>query len=210
MCKGLIGKKLGMVSVFSEEGRIIPVTVVEAGPCMVTQIKTKATDGYDALQLGFGSKKQSRMSKPLKGHLQKCGVETAHVLKEVAVDNPLEYSLGQVLNAEIFSVGDRVDVSGQSKGRGFSGVIKRHGFSGGRKTHGSKSHRIPGSVGSSAFPGRVIKGKRLPGHFGNENNTVRNLQIVDIRPDDNLILLKGAVPGASSGMVMIKKSRSAK
>lgn len=206
MCKGLIGKKLGMISLFSTDGKIVPVTAIELGPCTVTQVKTRDTDGYDALQLAFGERKVKRIKKPLKGHLGKAGIESASVLNEVAVDDPNAYSAGQVVNLEIFNVGEKVAVTGKSKGRGFAGVIKRHGFSGGRKTHGSKCHRIPGSIGCSAWPARVFKGKKLPGRYGNDKITVKNLEIVDIRPEENLVLVKGAIPGANSGIVIVRKS----
>ena len=205
MCQGLIGKKLGMTSVFTPAGVHVPVTVIEAGPCFVTQIKTRATDGYNALQLGFDEKKESRVNRPLKGHFSKSGgVCFAHT-KEMAVDDPDQFSLGQRITVELFAPGESVDVTGKMKGRGFSGVIKRHGFSGGKKTHGSKCHRIPGSIGCSAWPSRVIKGKKLPGQYGNTKKTVLNLEVVDVRPDDNLIFIKGAVPGSKSGLVYIKR-----
>ncbi len=210
MCKGLIGKKLGMTSIFTQEGRYVPVTVVQAGPCTVTQIKLVGTDGYDALQLGFGQKKPKRVNKPLKGHFAKAGERLFSVLKEVSVDQPKDFNVGQEIKVDIFSVGEKVDVIGTSKGRGFAGVIKRHGFHGGKKTHGSKSHRIPGSIGCSAWPAKVIKGKKLPGHYGVERNTVKNLEIVDIRPDQNLILIKGALPGPVSGTVLINLPKRVK
>jgi len=210
MCRGLIGKKLGMTVVFSSEGKYVPVTVVKIGPCTVTQIKTGETDGYNALQLGFGGKKKTRVRRPDKGHLKKSGLESCEIIREFAVENPGEYALGQVLNTGIFSVGDRVDVSGTTKGRGFAGVIKRHGYSGGRKTHGSHCHRIPGSIGASAWPSRVFKGKKLPGHYGHEKQTMRNVEIVDIREQDNLILLKGAVPGPRSGLISVCKPKITK
>lgn len=205
MCKNLLGKKLGMTGLFTPEGKHIPVTVMEVGPCVVTQIKTLATDGYNALQLGFGSKRSSRINKPMQGHLNKSGESCFAFFQEFTVENPEDYALGQAITLDVFSVGEKVDVTGTSKGRGFSGVIKRHGFHGGKKTHGSHSHRIPGSIGCSAWPAKVIKGKKMPGHYGTDRTTIRNLEIVDIRPDQNLILLKGAVPGPKSGLVAIKK-----
>lgn len=210
MCKGLIGKKLGMIGHFTPEGQRVPVTVVRVGPCVVTQIKTVATDGYNALQLGFSEKRPSRVNKPLTGHFNKSGKGCFAFLREVPVEDPEKYSLGQTVGLDVFKVGERIDVTGVSKGRGFAGVIKRHGFHGGRKTHGSRSHRIPGSIGCSATPGRVIKGKKMPGRYGNDTTTVRNLEIIDIRPDKNLVLIKGAVPGANSGLVMMKKLKFAK
>jgi large subunit ribosomal protein L3 len=203
--KGLIGKKLGMTSVFTPDGRYLPVTVVQVGPCVVTQIKTKERDGYNALQLGFGEKKASRTTKPLQGHFQKSGEQNYAFLKEVGVDNPEAYELGQTIGLDLFEVGERVDVIGTTKGRGFSGVMKRHGFGGGRKTHGSKCHRVPGSIGCSAWPSKVIKGKKLPGHYGVERKTARNLEIVDIRPEENLILIKGPVPGHRQALVTLNK-----
>ena len=205
MCKGLIGKKIGMMGVFSATGELIPATVVKAGPCVVTQIKSVATDGYNAIQLGFEEKKASRVNKPQSGHFSKSGGQCYAFLKEVPVDNPEEFTLGQSIGTDLFKIGEMVDIIGTSKGRGFSGVMKRHGFSGGRMTHGSKSKRIPGSIGCSAWPSRVFKGKRLPGHYGVQRKTIRNLEIIDIRPDENLILLKGPVPGAKTSLLTINK-----
>ncbi len=210
MCRGLIGKKLGMTGLFTSQGEFIPVTVVQAGPCVVTQIKTIATDGYNALQLGFGEKKKSRITKPLQGHFKHSETSGFSCLREVPVDAPDEYSLGQTIGLDIFEVGERIDVTGSTKGRGFSGVIKRHGFHGGKKSHGSHSHRIPGSIGCSATPAKVIKGKKMPGQYGNARMTVRNLEIVDIRPEENLMMIRGAVPGSASGMVAINKPKFAK
>jgi len=210
MCRGLIGKKLGMTGLFSTEGEYMPVTVVQVGPCVVTQIKTIATDGYNALQLGFGAKKESRINKPMEGHFKKSGETRFAILREVPVDDPGEYSLGQTISLDVFKIGERVDVTGTTKGRGFAGVVKRHGFHGGKKSHGSHSHRIPGSIGCSATPAKVIKGKKMPGQYGNERKTARNLKIVDIRPEENLMLIKGALPGSVSGVVSIKKPKFAK
>lgn len=204
MCKGMIGKKLGMTSLFTPEGQYVPVTVIELGPCVVTQVKSEATDGYNAIQLGFGTKKSSRISKPLAGHLKRSGGEFA-VLREVPVDGAAEYEVGQTIPLDIFSVGEIVDIVGTTKGRGFSGVTKRHGFHLGRKTHGSKSYRIPGSVGCSAWPAKIIRGKKMPGHYGNHRKSVRNLEIVDIRPDENLVMIKGAVPGHRDALVIVNK-----
>ena len=200
-----MGKKLGMSGLFLPDGRYVPVTVIEAGPCVVTQIKTEETDGYNALQLGFGDKKENRVNKPLKGHFSKSDSGVFSNLKEFEVVDPSAYSLGQQITLEMFKVREHVDVIGVTKGRGFSGVIKRHGFHGGRKTHGSHSHRIPGSIGCSAWPSKVIKGKKMPGRYGSEHKTIRNLEVIDIRPEDNIILIKGSVPGAKSGLVSIHK-----
>jgi large subunit ribosomal protein L3 len=207
MCKGLLGKKLGMTSLFLPDGRYVPVTVIQAGPCVVTQIKTEATDGYNALQLGFEEKRTSRTNKPQQGHFVKSGGTCYARLREFAVDDPAGFDLGQCIGTDLFQVGEKVEVVGTSKGRGFSGVMKRHGFHGGKTTHGSKTHRIPGSVGCSAWPAKVWRGKKLPGHYGMDRKTVRNLEIVDIRPDLNLILVKGAVPGARSSLVQINKPK---
>jgi large subunit ribosomal protein L3 len=203
--RGLIGKKLGMTSVFTPDGRYIPVTVVLAGPCVVTQIKTRERDGYSAIQLGFGEKKASRTTKPLQGHFKKSGGQNFAFLREVGVDDPEAFEVGQTIGLDVFKVGERVDIVGTTKGRGFAGVMKRHGFGGGRKTHGSKCHRVPGSIGCSAWPAKVIKGKKMPGHYGVERKTSRNLEIVDIRPDENLIFVKGSIPGHRQALVILNK-----
>jgi large subunit ribosomal protein L3 len=207
MCKGLIGKKLGMISQFSSAGMSVPVTVIQAGPCVVTQVKTAEKEGYNALQLGFGERKKDRTNKPFQGHLKKSGAHNIAVLKEVSVEKPEEFTLGQEITVEMFQIGERVEVVGTTKGRGFSGVMKRHGFHGGKKTHGSHSHRIPGSIGCSAWPARVTKGKKLPGRYGNDRKTLKNVEIFDIRPKENLILLKGPVPGFKTGLITIRKQK---
>ena len=193
-----------MTSLFTPDGQYIPVTVIELGPCVVTQVKSEATDGYNAIQLGFGTKKPSRVTKPLEGHFKKSGGSFS-VLREVPVDGATEYEVGQTVPLDIFTIGEKVDIVGTTKGRGFSGVTKRHGFHLGRKTHGSKSYRIPGSVGCSAWPAKIIRGKKMPGHYGNHRKSIRNLEIVDIRPDQNLVLIKGAVPGHRDALVMVNK-----
>jgi large subunit ribosomal protein L3 len=210
MSRGIIAKKLGMTSLFAADGRMVPVTVVQAGPCTVTQVKTQAVDGYNALQLGFGQRKARRVSRPVKGHLAKSGGGLPAVLREVAVDDPSQYSPGQQIGADLFQAGQRVDVIGTTKGRGFSGVIKRHGFHRGPMTHGSKNKREPGSIGCSAWPSRVIKGKRMPGRYGAVRQTVRNLEIIEVRPEENLLLIRGAVPGANQGLVLIQKPKIVK
>ncbi len=207
MHRGLLGRKLGMSSLFSQEGHQIPVTVIEVGPCVVTQIKTRAIDGYDALQVGFVEKRKKRTNKPLQGHFKKSGGNGYAFLKEISVDDPSEYTLGQALTVDMFQVGERVDISGVSKGKGFSGVVKRWGFRGGKGTHGSMFHRAPGSVGASATPSKIIKGRKMPGHHGNRRVTVRNLEIVDIRPDQHLLMVKGAIPGCRSGLVEVRKPK---
>jgi len=207
MIKGLLGKKVGMTGIFSPVGEHLPVTVLEVGPCVVTQVKTKATDGYDAIQVGFGAKKSSRVNKPMAGHLAKSGGRAFSLLREFPVDDPEQYEVGQTITAELFSIGEKVDVSGTTKGRGFSGTIKRHGFARGPMSHGGMNKRRPGSIGCSAWPSKVIKGKKLPGQYGNARKTVRNLVVVDVRPEENLVLVKGAVPGARSGYVEVRKPK---
>jgi large subunit ribosomal protein L3 len=206
MIQGILGKKLGMTQVFVADGRRIPVTVVEAGPCTVVQKKTESTDGYNALQVGFEAKKSHRVNKPLMGHFKKADQGAFAALRELAADNVDEYQVGdQVTCASVFKAGDIVDVTGTSKGKGFQGVIKRWGFSGGRATHGSKFHRAPGSIGMSASPARVHRGKKMPGQMGNARVTQQNLEIVEVRADQNLILVKGAIPGPNQGLVLIRK-----
>ena len=207
MYSGLIGKKLGMMSLFENDGRYVPVTAVEVGPCVITQVKTRKKDGYDALQLAFGARSERRINRPSKGHLAKSGLSSCSFMGEVPVEKPDDYKPGQEISLDIFKVGERVDITGTTKGRGFSDVIKRHGFHGGKKTHGSRSHRIPGSIGCSATPSKVIKGKKLPGRYGHTRRTIRNIQIVDIRPDQYLLFLKGAIPGPKSGLLRITRSK---
>jgi len=210
MHRALLGKKLGMSTFFSQDELQIPVTVLQVGPCVVTQIKTREKDGYDAVQVGFLEKKPQRINKPMAGHFAKSGGKAYAHLAEIPVDDPSTYQLGQTLAiAGAFQVGERVDVNGLTKGRGFSGGVKRWGFRGGKASHGSMFHRAPGSIGSSAWPSRVFKGQRLPGQYGNERVTVKNLEVVDIRPEDNLMLIRGAVPGSRSGLVEVRKSKTA-
>ncbi|MBS0012749.1 MAG: 50S ribosomal protein L3 [Desulfobacterales bacterium] len=207
MSEGILGKKLGMTGIFASNGQYMPVTVIQAGPCTVTQIKTRANDGYDALQLGFNEKKQQRLTKPLKGHFDKSGGTGFYRLREFSVKEPEQFEPGQQVTMEMFSVGDKINIAGKTKGRGFSGVTRRHGFSLGRKTHGGRCYRIPGSIGNSAWPSKVAKGKKMPGQYGNVRQTTRNLEVVDVRPDQNLILVKGAVPGPKNGIVEICKAK---
>lgn len=209
MVNKLFGRKLGMISYFLEDGGSVPVTVLEVGPCVVVQKKTMEREGYNALQLGYGSKKEGRVNRPLKGHLKAAGDRTFGRLREIRVEDPDAFELGQEIRSDIFQIGELVHVRGRSKGRGFSGVMKRWGFSGGKKTHGSRSHRIPGSIGCSATPGRVQKGKKLPGRKGYQHVTVKNLKVVDVRPEMDLILVKGAVPGGPNNFLEIWKSRPA-
>jgi len=206
MKKGLIGKKLGMTQVFWDDGSVIPVTAIEAGPCVVVQKKATDVDGYDAIQLGFDRLKEKAVSKPLRGHFEKAGKGCFRILREFKLESANDYEVGAELRADIFKVGDYIDVVGTTKGRGFAGVVKRHGFRGGRATHGSMFHRAPGSIGASAWPSRVFKGKRLPGHMGNRRQTVQNLMVVSVRPEKNIILVKGSVPSSTNGIVLIKDS----
>lgn len=203
---GLIGKKLGMTQVFSDDGNAIPVTVVEAGPCKIIQVKTKKKDGYDALQLAYGKTKPSKVSKPEKGHFDAAKTEPHAMLKEFRVDDSAGYNVGSGFNVTAFTVGTKVDVIGTSMGRGFAGVVKRHKFHGGPETHGSKSHDVPGSIGSSAYPSRVWPGQKLPGHMGAAQVTVKRVSVVGVDPERNLLLLKGAVPGKRNSIVTVTPS----
>ena len=206
MVNALIGKKLGMSQLFSPDGEVTPVTVIQVGPCTVTQIKSVASDGYNAVQLGFGEKKPQRTKKPLLGHFKKSGKGPFALVREVRVDDVGEFELGQEVNADIFQVGELVHVVGKSKGKGFAGTIKRWNFSRGPMSHGGMNKRAPGSIGCSATPARVIKGRKMPGQMGNRRATVKGLMVVDVRPEENIILIRGAVPGGRNGVVFIKKS----
>ena len=206
MLTGILGTKLGMTRLFTDDGRWIEVTVVEAGPCTVVQRKTKDTDGYDAVQLGFGDVKESRCNKPSLGHFKKSGVAPRRTLKEIRVTGETDVELGAEIKADIFEAGDRVDVSGTSKGKGFAGVIKRYGFGGGPGGHGSHFHRAPGSIGQSADPAKVYKNKKMPGHMGNRKVTVQNLEVVNVDAEKNLLMIRGNVPGAKGGLITVSKS----
>ena len=207
MVTGMIGKKVGMTRIFAEDGSVIPVTAIEAGPCTVTQIKTRDKEGYDAIQLGFEESK--RLNKPEKGHLKNTGA--FRHLREFVAGDVSSIELGQKVTVEMFQAGEKVDIVGTSKGRGFAGVVKRHGFAGGPKTHGQKDrHRAPGSVGGGTDPGKTFKGQRMAGHMGNERVTIKRLEVVKTNPDRNLILIKGAVPGARNSLLLLKKSNAAK
>lgn len=205
MALGILGKKLGMSQVFDEKGVRIPVTVIEAGPCMILQKKMREPDGYVALQLGFDPKSNHATSKPERGHAKKADTIPMRYVREVRVDNPEEYTIGQVLLVDIFNQGDRVDITGLTKGRGFAGPIKRHGSRRGPETHGSRYHRRPGSLGASSYPSRVFKGKPLPGRMGNNRCTAQNLQVVKTDKGKNLLVVKGSVPGAATGYLIIRK-----
>jgi large subunit ribosomal protein L3 len=199
-----MGKKVGMTRVYSDDGTSIPVTAIEAGPCVVLQKKSLEKEGYKAIQVGFSAKKDSRMTKPEAGHAKAAGKGGFYHIMEFRVEDLDQYEVGQeILAADLFNPGDLVDVSGQSKGRGFQGVVKRYGFKGGRKTHGSMFHRAPGSIGCSAWPARVIKGKKMPGRMGNDLVTKKNVIVVDVRTEDNVLLLKGSMPGAKQGLLQI-------
>jgi large subunit ribosomal protein L3 len=206
MVKGILGKKIGMTRIFHENGGSIPVSVLEVGPCYISQIKKVEKEGYGAIQIGFQLKKDKRLNKPILGHFKAAGKGGFAFLQEIRVDNVDSFELGQEITSEIFNVGDLVNVRGISKGRGFTGVVKRWGFSGGNKTHGSRSHKVPGSIGASATPSRVMKGKKLPGRMGNKKVTVKNLKVVDIVKEKNLILVKGAVPGSRGSFLEVKIS----
>jgi large subunit ribosomal protein L3 len=206
MKKGIIGKKLGMTQIFTEDGTCVPVTVVQAGPCVVTQKKSSSNDGYFAVQVGFESVNASTATKPLLGHCTKSGQGVFRYLRELKFDNVSDLNLGDVLSVDQFTTGDFIDVTGISIGKGFQGVIKRYNFSGGRASHGSRFHRAPGSIGASATPSRVFKNKKMPGQMGNEQVTIQRLQIVRIDADENLLLIKGAIPGHRNNVVLIKNS----
>lgn len=204
--KSLIGKKLGMTQIFDEAGQLVPVTVIEAGPCSVVQRKTVATDGYEAVQLGYGAQKAERVVKPLAGHFKKAGLGTMRELREVRVDASDESKAGDTLTAAIFEGINFVDVMGVTKGKGFQGVMKRHNFGGGRATHGSHFHRTTGSIGMKEKPGRVFKGKKMAGQMGGTDVTVQSLKVVQVRAAENLILVKGAVPGANGTTLVVREA----
>jgi len=205
MRQGLIGRKLGMTQVFTEDGEAMPATVIKVEPSVVIQKKTVQREGYDAVQIGCSRVKQKHVTKPLQGHFQKADKGFFRILRELRGDIS-GYEVGQEMRADIFKPGDYVDITGTSKGKGFAGVVKRHGFGGGRATHGSMFHRAPGSIGASAEPSRVFKGRKLPGQMGCERNTVQNMQVLVVRPDDNAILVKGSIPGGKQGIVLIRQA----
>jgi large subunit ribosomal protein L3 len=204
MMKGLIGKKIGMTQVYNESGKIVPVTVVEAGPCVVTALRTQERDGYSAVQLGFGSKKAKNVPKAQQGQYEKAGIsELPAIVKEFRLSADSDLELGAIVTAELLKDVKYVDVTGKNKGRGFQGVVKRHNFGGGRASHGGDWERKPGSIGMCEFPGRVYKGRKMPGQMGNKQVTTQGLEIVAVRPADNVILIKGSVPGSKGGTVFI-------
>ena len=201
--KGIIGRKIGMTRIFDENGESVPVTVIEAGPCPVVELKTRDTHGYEAVQIGFGMRKAKATSKPLLGHFKKAGVEPVRILRELRVDSVSEYEVGQPIKADLFKVGDRINVTGVSRGKGFQGVVKRWGFGGGPDSHGSRRHRAPGSIGQCATPAKVWKNRKMAGHAGSRRVTVKNLEVVEVDPDKNVIAVRGAVPGHPRGYVIL-------
>lgn len=208
MITGILGKKVGMSQIFDEKGTAVPVTLVEAGPCPIVDKKTQEKDGYNSLQLGFQEeKKAQRLTKPMKGHFEKKGVKPTRFLREIRLDAASDLEVGGVVTVESFTVGDRVNVTGTSKGKGFAGGVKRWGYLGGAESHGSMFHRAPGSIGASSFPSRVTKGKHMPGRMGGDRVTVKNLSVVKIYPERNLILIRGAVPGQPGGFLIIQKKK---
>jgi large subunit ribosomal protein L3 len=206
MKKAIIGKKIGMTQIFNENGKVVPVTVVEAGPCVVVQKKTTEKDGYEAIKVGFGDIREKLVNKPAKGEFVKAGVSLKRTLKEFRMEDVSEYEVGQEITAEIFAAGDKVDVSGVSKGKGFQGVIKRWNQQRGPMSHGSKFKRAPGSMGACSDPSKTFKNKRMPGHMGSENKTVMNLEVVKVIAEKNLILIKGGIPGPNKGTVVIRNA----
>jgi large subunit ribosomal protein L3 len=205
--EGIVGKKIGMTRVFNQEGQAIAVTVIEAGPCPVVQVKTKEKEGYDAVQLGFGQKRKKLVTQPLLGHFAKAKVEPQRILKEMRTEDAAKFKVGQKLGVDLFSVGEKVRVTGVSKGLGFQGGVRRHKFHGGPKTHGQSDRlRSPGSIGGSSYPSRVFKGQRMPGRMGGDKLTVRNLVVVGVDPEKSLLLIRGAVPGKRNSYLTIRKS----
>ena len=209
MNKAILATKVGMTQIFNEDGSLIPVTVLQAGPCVVTQVKTVENDGYAAVQVGFGDIREKLVNKPMKGHFAKAGVAPKRFVREFRLEDAESYAVGQEIKADVFAAGDKVDATAKSKGKGFQGAIKRHGQSRGPMTHGSKYHRHAGSNGSATTPGRVFKGKKMAGHMGAVRITVQNLEVVRVDAEQNLILVKGAVPGPKKSLVMIKESTKA-
>ena len=204
MRQGFLGKKIGKTQIFRDDGMVVPVTLIEAGPCVVTQVKTKETDGYEAVQLGFGEVK--RRNKPLSGHLKNSRL--SRYLREVVADDPTEFTVGQTVGVDIFEAGEKVDIIGRSKGRGFAGVMKRHGFAGGPRTHGQSDRaRAPGSIGGGTTPGKVYKGMKMAGHMGDRRITVKGLEVISVDIDRNILMVKGGVPGAPNGLLHIRRAR---
>ncbi|MGN0243805.1 MAG: 50S ribosomal protein L3 [Lachnospiraceae bacterium] len=206
MKKAILATKVGMTQIFNEDGVLTPVTVLQAGPCVVTQVKTVENDGYSAVQVGFGEKREALVNKPMKGHFAKAGVSVKRYVREFRLENAEEYTVGQEILADIFAEGDKVDVTAKSKGKGFASAIKKHGLATGPKTHGSKYHRHAGSNGAASDPSKVFKGKKMAGHAGAVRVTVQNIEVVKIDVENNVILVKGAVPGPKKALIMLKES----
>lgn len=203
---GILGRKLGMTRIFAGDGSAVPVTVIEAGPCPVTQVKTAEKDGYNALQIAFDAAKEKHVNKPMRGHFAKAGAGIFRTLREIRLDGPAAHEVGQTLTAELFAAGDKVKVTGTSLGKGYQGVMRRWNFKGSKDTHGcEKVHRSGGSIGNNTFPGHVFKGKKMAGQWGAERVTVQDLTVVDVRPEDNVILVRGSVPGPKNGLVLVRK-----
>ncbi|MGC9469109.1 MAG: 50S ribosomal protein L3 [Anaerolineae bacterium] len=206
--KGILGRKVGMTQVFREDGTVVPVTVLEAGPCYITQVRTPERDGYQAVQLGYGGAKEKHLTKGQMGHLEQANVPLLRHLRELRTRSDEEYTVGEKILVDIFEPGERVDVEGRSKGRGFAGVVKRWNFAGGPRTHGqSDRERAPGSIGACATPGKVWKGQKMPGHMGNKRTTTQNLEVVLVDPERNLLAVRGSVPGPKGGLVLVKGAR---
>jgi len=204
---GLLGNKIGMTQIFDETGNIIPVTVLKIGPCVITQVKTTLTDGYNAIQIGYGNVTTKSLTQPELGHLQKSNIQPLKYLKEFRVNNPEEFQVGQILNVEAFDSGQLVDITGKSSGKGFSGLQKRHNFARGPMTHGSKNHRLPGSIGMGTTPGRVLPGKRMAGQLGNKITNIKKLKIVQVNVEENILVVKGSVPGKPGNLLSIISSK---
>ena len=206
MSTGILGKKVGMTRLFGEHGEVIPVTVIEAGPCHIVQVKSSETDGYESIQVGFGLKKENAINEPARGHFKKANVPPLRFLREFRIDSSESFQAGQQITVDIFSTGELVDISGISKGKGFAGVMKRWGFKGGKASHGSENHRTAGSIGASADPSRVFKGHPMAGRMGGKRVTVQRLEVVKVDTEKNLLLIKGSVPGPTNGILMIRKA----
>ena len=207
MSLGLLGNKIGMTQIFDETGNIIPVTVLKIGPCVITQVKTTLTDGYNAIQIGYGNVTTKSLTQPELGHLQKSNIQPLKYLKEFRVNNPEEFQVGQILNVEAFDSGQLVDITGKSSGKGFSGLQKRHNLARGPMTHGSKNHRLPGSIGMGTTPGRVLPGKRMAGQLGNKITNIKKLKIVQVNVEENILVVKGSVPGKPGNLLSIISSK---
>ena len=207
MSLGLLGNKIGMTQIFDESGNIIPVTILKIGPCVITQIKTVLTDGYNAIQIGYGVTSSKYLSQPELGHLQKSNIQPLKYLKEFRISNPEEYTVGQILNVESFAAGQLVNITGKTNGKGFSGLQKRHNFARGPMTHGSKNHRAPGSIGMGTSPGRVLPGKKMAGQMGNKTANIKKLKVIQVNSDENIIVVKGSVPGKPGNLLSIDSSQ---